>query len=68
MLVDAADAKAQLGPIYRSCFKQLWDTIYKDCGSRPRKQIPVILEMARLLYTQRPASISPIISRSTRCS
>ena len=30
MLVDDADVKAQLGPIYRECMTQLWATIYKD--------------------------------------
>jgi nitroreductase len=30
MLVDDADVKAQLGPIYRECIAQLWATIYKD--------------------------------------
>ena len=30
MLVDDADVKAQLGPIYRECLAMLWVTIYKD--------------------------------------
>ena len=30
MLVDDADVKAKLGPIYRECMVQLWATIYKD--------------------------------------
>jgi nitroreductase len=30
MLVDDADVKAKLGPIYRSCITQLWATIYKE--------------------------------------
>ena len=30
MLVDDADVKAKLGPIYRECLAQLWVTIYKD--------------------------------------
>lgn len=30
MLVDDADVKAKLGPIYRRCLGRLWETIYKD--------------------------------------
>jgi nitroreductase len=30
MLVDDAAVKARLGPIYRACLGQLWETIYKD--------------------------------------
>jgi nitroreductase len=30
MLVDDAAVKAKLGPIYRECLAQLWETIYKD--------------------------------------
>lgn len=30
MLVDDADIKAKLGPIYRDCMTQLWATIYKE--------------------------------------
>ena len=30
MLVDDADVKAQLGPIYRECMTLLWATIYKE--------------------------------------
>jgi nitroreductase len=30
MLVDDAQVKAQLGPIYRTCLERLWETIYKD--------------------------------------
>jgi nitroreductase len=30
MLVDDADVKNQLGPIYRECIDLLWKTIYKD--------------------------------------
>lgn len=30
MLVDDADVKAKLGPIYRNCMSQLWATIYKE--------------------------------------
>ncbi len=30
LLVDDADIKAKLGPIYRRCLSMLWQTIYKD--------------------------------------
>ncbi|MDZ4827724.1 MAG: nitroreductase family protein [Actinomycetota bacterium] len=30
MLVDDADMKSRLGPIYRDCLGRLWDTFYKD--------------------------------------
>jgi nitroreductase len=30
LLVDDADVKAKLGPIYRDCMSTLWATIYKD--------------------------------------
>ena len=30
LLVDDADVKAQLGPIYRGCMDILWNTIYKE--------------------------------------
>jgi nitroreductase len=30
MLVDDADVKGKLGPIYRECMTQLWATIYKE--------------------------------------
>ena len=54
MLVDDADVKAQLGPIYRDCLTQLWATIYKDRleanGSGSRRS-----EMAQLLRIQRSA-------------
>lgn len=30
LLVDDADIKAKLGPIYRRCLSMLWETIYKD--------------------------------------
>jgi nitroreductase len=30
MLVDDAEVRAQLGPIYRNCLSMLWQTVYKD--------------------------------------
>jgi nitroreductase len=30
LLVDDADVKARLGPIYRDCIDRLWATVYKD--------------------------------------
>src|SRR6266446_4757092 len=30
MLVDDAEVRAQLGPIYRDCLGMLWQTVYKD--------------------------------------
>lgn len=30
MLVDAAETRAALGPLYRECIDQLWETIYKE--------------------------------------
>ena len=54
MLVDAADVKSQLGPIYRSCLAQLWDTIYKDRLEAAQAD-PGDPEMAQLLRIQRSA-------------
>ena len=54
MLVDDADVKAQLGPIYRSCIAQLWDTIYKDRLEAAQAD-PNDPEMAQLLRIQRSA-------------
>ena len=54
MLVDDGDVKAQLGPIYRSCLEQLWDTIYKDRLVAARAD-PGDPEMAQLLRIQRSA-------------
>lgn len=30
MLVDDPDIRAKLGPLYRECVDQLWDTVYKE--------------------------------------
>lgn len=32
VLVDDANVKARLGPIYRACLGSLWETIYKDAA------------------------------------
>ncbi|HEY5170402.1 MAG TPA: nitroreductase family protein [Acidimicrobiia bacterium] len=54
MLVDDGGVKAQLGPIYRSCLAQLWETIYKDRLVAARAD-PGNPEMAQLLRIQRSA-------------
>jgi len=54
MLVDDGDVKAQLGPIYRSCIAQLWETIYKDRLVAAAAD-PGDPEMAQLLRIQRSA-------------
>ncbi|MDP9333913.1 MAG: nitroreductase family protein, partial [Actinomycetota bacterium] len=54
MLVDDTDVKTQLGPIYRSCLAQLWETIYKDRLEAARAD-PTDPEMAQLLRIQRSA-------------
>jgi nitroreductase len=54
MLVDDTDVKTQLGPIYRSCLAQLWETIYKDRLEVARAD-PTDPEMAQLLRIQRSA-------------
>jgi nitroreductase len=54
MLVDDTGVKTQLGPIYRSCLGQLWETIYKDRLEAARAD-PTDPEMAQLLRIQRSA-------------
>ena len=54
MLVDDAGVKKQLGPIYRSCLGQLWETIYKDRLEAARAD-PDDPEKAQLLRIQRSA-------------
>ena len=54
MLVDDTDVKTQLGPIYRTCLGQLWETIYKDRLEAARAD-PSDPEMAQLLRIQRSA-------------
>jgi nitroreductase len=54
MLVDDAGVKTQLGPIYRDCMAQLWETIYKDRLEAAHAD-PTDPEMAQLLRIQRSA-------------
>jgi nitroreductase len=54
MLVDDADVKTELGPIYRGCLEQLWDTIYKERLEAAQAD-PDDPEMAQLLRIQRSA-------------
>jgi nitroreductase len=54
MLVDDADVKAQLGPIYRECLAMLWVTIYKDRLDAARAE-PDDPESSQLLRIQRSA-------------
>lgn len=54
MLVDDADVKAKLGPIYRDCMTLLWATIYKErlevANANPQEE-----ENASMLRIQRSA-------------
>jgi nitroreductase len=54
MLVDDPDVRGRLGPIYRDCLAQLWDTIYKD-RLAAANEAPDEPEHAQLLRTQRSA-------------
>ena len=54
MLVDDADVKAQLGPIYRECMTQLWATIYKERLDAANAD-PDDPENAQMLRIQRSA-------------
>jgi nitroreductase len=54
MLVDDADVKAKLGPIYRDCMAQLWVTIYKE-PLEAANAAPEVPEHAQLLRIQRSA-------------
>ena len=54
MLVDDADVKALLGPIYRECLAQLWVTIYKDRLDAANAN-PDEPESAEMLRIQRSA-------------
>ena len=54
MLVDDADVKAKLGPIYRECLAQLWVTIYKDRLDAANAN-PTDPESDQLLRIQRSA-------------
>ncbi len=54
MLVDDADVKAKLGPIYRDCMSQLWATIYKE-RLEAANAAPEDPENAEMLRVQRSA-------------
>jgi nitroreductase len=54
MLVDDADVKAKLGPIYRDCMSQLWATIYKE-RLETANAAPDEPENASMLRVQRSA-------------
>jgi nitroreductase len=54
MLVDDADVKAKLGPIYRACLAQLWATLYKE-RIDAAKANPADPESDQLLRMQRSA-------------
>jgi nitroreductase len=54
LLVDDADVKGRLGPIYRSCMTQLWATIYKERLEAANAN-PHDPEMAEMLSIQRSA-------------
>ncbi len=54
MLVDDEAIKAQLGPMYRECLAQLWETIYKDALTRAREH-PDDPDSAQFLRVQRSA-------------
>jgi nitroreductase len=54
LLVDDADIKAKLGPIYRECIGLLWDTIYKE-RIDAALAAPDDPEQAQMLRIQRSA-------------
>jgi nitroreductase len=55
MLVDDAAQKARLGPIYRACLSQLWETIYKPRADAAA-QAPDAPESREFVKMQRSAS------------
>jgi nitroreductase len=55
LLVDDPALKARLGPIYRACLAQLWETIYKPRGEAAAKQ-PEAQESRSFMKMQRSAS------------
>jgi nitroreductase len=55
VLVDDAAQKARLGPIYRACLSQLWQTIYKPRADAAA-QAPDAPESREFLKMQRSAS------------
>jgi nitroreductase len=54
LLVDDADVKANLGPIYRDCMAQLWATVYKE-RIAAANAAPDEPEHAEMLRIQRSA-------------
>jgi nitroreductase len=54
LLVDDPAIKAKLGPVYRKCLGQLWDTIYKDRVAAAQAD-PDDPENAQMLRIQRSA-------------
>ncbi len=55
MLVDDPALKAKLGPIYRACLSQLWETIYKP-RAEAAAQAPDAPESQDFLKMQRSAT------------
>ena len=55
MLVDDAAQKARLGPIYRACLSQLWETIYKPRADAAA-QAPDAPESREFVKMQRSAT------------
>jgi nitroreductase len=55
LLVDDPALKARLGPIYRACLAQLWETIYKPRAEAAAKQ-PEAKESRSFVKMQRSAS------------
>src|SRR5688572_3511813 len=55
MLVDDAKQKARLGPIYRACLSQLWETIYKPRADAAAA-VPDAPESREFVKMQRSAS------------
>ena len=55
LLVDDAAQKARLGPIYRACLSQLWETIYKPRADAAA-QAPDAPESREFVKMQRSAS------------
>src|SRR5215472_16653950 len=54
LVVDDADLKAKLGPIYRDCMSLLWATIYKERIEAANAN-PTDPEHAQMLRIQRSA-------------
>jgi nitroreductase len=54
MLVDDPAVRDRLGPIYRACLAQLWETVYKDRIAAARAA-PDDPEQAQMLRVQRSA-------------